>query len=125
VLGDLKGAMEIYRGILAAGDAPRLGSAGTDRPRALSRWRLHRISDSEAAETTSPNRPAAPKLARPPSKPMNGFNCAARVAAASAAARWSWGNSPVRVGNLYQSISAAANRGKTVRLRAWLRLEER
>jgi hypothetical protein len=33
-------------------------------------------------------------------------------------------NSPVRVGNLYQSVSAAAYRGKTVRLRAWLRLED-
>jgi hypothetical protein len=32
-------------------------------------------------------------------------------------------NSPVGVGNLYQSISAAAYRGKTIRLRAWLRLE--
>ncbi|MBV8841189.1 MAG: hypothetical protein JO307_00125 [Bryobacterales bacterium] len=33
------------------------------------------------------------------------------------------GNSPVRVGNLYQSISAGAYRGKTIRLTAWLRME--
>ena len=33
------------------------------------------------------------------------------------------GNSPVRVGNLYQSISAAAYRGKMIRLTAWLRME--
>jgi hypothetical protein len=33
-------------------------------------------------------------------------------------------NSPVRVGNLYQSVSAARYRGKTLRLRAWLRLED-
>ena len=33
------------------------------------------------------------------------------------------GNSTVRVGNLYQSISAAAYRGKTVRMGAWLRME--
>jgi hypothetical protein len=33
------------------------------------------------------------------------------------------GNSPVRVGNLYQSISAAAYRGKVVRISAWLRME--
>ena len=32
-------------------------------------------------------------------------------------------NSPVGVGNLYQSISAAAYHGKAIRLRAWLRLE--
>ena len=32
-------------------------------------------------------------------------------------------NSPVGVGNLYQSISAATYRGKSIRLRAWLRLE--
>jgi tetratricopeptide (TPR) repeat protein len=32
-------------------------------------------------------------------------------------------NAPVRVGNLMQSFSAAAYRGKTVRLTAWLRLD--
>ncbi len=32
-------------------------------------------------------------------------------------------NDPARIGNLMQSFSAAAYRGKTVRLRAWLRLE--
>jgi hypothetical protein len=32
-------------------------------------------------------------------------------------------NAPVHVGNLMQSFSATAYRGKTVRLRAWLRLE--
>lgn len=32
-------------------------------------------------------------------------------------------NAPAHVGNLMQSFSAAAYRGKTVRLRAWLRLE--
>ena len=32
-------------------------------------------------------------------------------------------NAPVRAGNLMQSFSAAAYRGKTVRLAAWLRLE--
>lgn len=32
-------------------------------------------------------------------------------------------NAPAQVGNLMQSFSAAAYRGKTVRLRAWLRLE--
>ena len=32
-------------------------------------------------------------------------------------------NAPVRVGNLMQSFNAAAYRGKTVRLTAWLRLE--
>src|SRR6185436_18045671 len=32
-------------------------------------------------------------------------------------------NAPAQDGNLMQSFSAAAYRGKTVRLRAWLRLE--
>jgi tetratricopeptide (TPR) repeat protein len=33
-------------------------------------------------------------------------------------------NAPIRIGNLMQSFNAAAYRGKTVRLGAWLRLEE-
>jgi hypothetical protein len=32
-------------------------------------------------------------------------------------------NDPARIGNLMQSFSAAAYRGKTIRLRAWLRLD--
>ena len=175
VLGDLKGAMEMYRSILAAPAAPRpviaraLFQLGLCLERTGRREAAHgpyaRVV-KEFGDQTAPAREASARLARweesfPAPRNLN-FE---QGAPGRAPPGWSvpalpieadeWAqlrrsgcrdeahrresvvrvekdhgcavvlaNSPVRVGNLYQSVSAAAYRGKTVRLRAWLRLED-
>jgi hypothetical protein len=163
-LGDMQGAMQIYRSILAAPAAPRpviaraLLQLGLCLERtgqreaahgpytrvvkefgdqtALARDASARLAEWEESfpaprnlnfEQGAPGRappgwsvPALPKqadewaqLRRSGCRGEQEHGCAVVLA-----------NSPVRVGNLYQSVSAAAYRGKTVRLRAWLRLED-
>lgn len=162
VLGDLKGAMEMYRSILAAPAAPRpviaraLFQLGLCLERTGQREAAHgpytrvvkEFGDQTAAaqeasarlagweesfpaprnlnfEQGAPGRappgwsvPALPKQADEWAQ-LRRSGCRGEHGCAVVLA-----NSPVRVGNLYQSVSAAAYRGKTVRLRAWLRLED-
>jgi hypothetical protein len=162
VLGDLKGAMEMYRSILAAPAAPRPVIA-----RALLQLGLclERTGQREAAhgpytrvvkefgDQTAPVREASARLAGweesfpaprnlnfeqgAPGRAPPGWSVPALPKQADEWAQLQRSgcrgehncavvlvNSAVRVGNLYQSVSAAAYRGKTVRLRAWLRLED-
>ena len=162
VLGDLKGAMEGYRVILASADLPRSVAARAlfqlgqclektgqreaahqpylrvmkefgDQPAiaALASARLAGWEESFPAPRNLkfdhglPGRappgwsvPALPKEADQWAQ-LRGVGCRGQHSCAIVLGV----NSPVGVGNLYQSISAAAYRGRTIRLRAWLRLE--
>ena len=162
VLGDLKGALESYRGILAARDLPRAVAAralfqlGQCLEKTGQRDAAHQpylrvvkdFGDQSAIAALASARlagweesfpaprnlkfdqgiigrappgwsvPALPKEADQWAQ-LRGAGCRNQHPCAVVLGV----NSPVGVGNLYQSISAAVYRGKTIRLRAWLRLE--
>jgi hypothetical protein len=167
VLGDLKGAMEGFRGILASADLPRSVAArallqlGQCLEKTGQREAAHQpylrvvkeFSDQSAIAALASARlagweesfpaprnlkfdqgsigrappgwsvPALPKEADQWAQLKGGTRGAGCRGAHSCAVVLGV-KSPVGVGNLYQSISAAAYRGKTIRLRAWLRLED-
>jgi hypothetical protein len=162
VLGDLKGAMESYRSILAGPDVPRAVAAralfqlGQCLEKTGQRDAAHqpysrvvkefgdqagvaalasaRLADWEESFPAPRNLkfdrgtegrappgwsvPALPKEADQWAE-LRRSGCRSQYGCAVVLGM----NSPVRVGNLYQTVSAAAYRGKTIRLRAWLRLE--
>lgn len=159
VIGDLRGAMDLYRDILASGDAPRsvaakallqmgqcleklgqseqaynkyqrVASEYADQAQALTQARLRLAASSIPRnlkfEEGIPGK--VPPGWRVPALPEDSgrlaelrrdgcrshVGCAVVIAAA---------NVPRAEGTMMQKFSAAAYRGKTVRLRAWLRLE--
>jgi hypothetical protein len=159
VLGDLRGAMEQYRAILARPDKTRPAAARAlyqigecleklgQAEEAYNAYRRVAAEYSDQAELVSlagvklaawskprnlhfeegvtgkiPPGWLAPSLGKDTdnSPELRREGCRSRTGCAVVMVP---ANMPKAVGNLMQSFSAAAYRGKTVRLRAWLRLE--
>jgi len=160
LLGDLAGAMEQYRAIIARADASRTVSARAllqiglceeklgQRKEAYDTYRRLVAQFGDQAATASLARtklaawsgprnlkfeegvpgkvppgwfvPSLPKDADYLAELRRGDGCRSRAGCAVVMAP---GNVPRPVGQLMQNFGAAAYIGKTVRLRAWLRLE--
>jgi hypothetical protein len=159
VLGDLRGAMEQYRAILArpertrpvaaralfqigeclekSGQAEeayntyrRVAAEYSDQPEIVAPARIklaawsapHNLRFEEGVPGKVPPGWLTPSLGRDTDNlpELSRERCHSRTGCAIVMAP---ANMPKAVGNLMQSFSAAAYRGKTVRLRAWLRLE--
>jgi hypothetical protein len=129
VLGDLAGAMEEYKAILALAEKPKEAAARAQLQLAQCQEKLghgfpgpRNLDFKEGVEGKVPAGwfvPALPKDANYFAElRLHGCRSSSGCAVVLVPS-----NAPRPFGTMMQSFSATAYRGKTVRLRAWLRLE--